>query len=96
MKRPTTLTVTVAGHKLALRSDLPAETVEGFARELDQRIREIQSRSRVVDTQQVALLAALQMAEALHVERSATAELKRRIRDKTNALLRSLTRGAAV
>jgi cell division protein ZapA len=94
MKR--SVTVNVAGQRLVLRSDVDEATVQELADEVGQRMRTVQAHGRAVDTQQVALLVALQLAEELQRERAATAELKRRVRDKSRALLAQLAREAGV
>lgn len=94
MKR--SLTVNVAGQRLVLRTDVDDQTVQALAGDVGERMRAAQAHGRAVDTQQVALLVALQLAEELHRERAATAELKRKIRDKSRALLAQLAREAGV
>lgn len=94
MKR--SVTVNVAGQRLVLRTDADEATVHALAAQVGDRMRAAQGQGRAVDTQQVALLVALQLAEELHRERAAIGELKRRIRDKGRALLAQLAREAGV
>jgi cell division protein ZapA (FtsZ GTPase activity inhibitor) len=54
---------------------------------LDGRIKELQKQTRAADTQSLAVLAALQITEDLFKERRTLAELKRRIRERSRALL---------
>jgi cell division protein ZapA len=90
------VTVTIAGQKFVLRSDADEETVKELAGYVDARIREIQRLTRTADTQSVATLAALQIAEELFGEREAQALLRKKIRDKSQALLQYLEREARV
>jgi cell division protein ZapA len=85
--------VQIAGQRYVLRSDDgEEESVRQLAAYVDARIREIQRVSRTSDTQAVATLAALQIAEELFGERRATAELRRKIREKGRLLLQLLER----
>jgi cell division protein ZapA len=93
MKRQ--VAVQIAGQRYVLRSDDgEEETVRELAAYVDARMREIQRQSRTSDTQAVATLAALQIAEELFGERKAAAELKRKIREKGELLLQFLEREA--
>jgi cell division protein ZapA len=90
------ITVTIAGQRFVLRSDTDEETVKELATYVDARIREIQRATRTADTQSLATLAALQIAEELFGEREAQAVLRKKIRDKSQALLQFLEREARV
>ena len=94
MKRA--VTVVIAGQKYVLRSDADEATVKELAAYVDARIREIQRQTRTADTQALATLAALQIAEELFGEREAQAALRKRIRDKSQSLLQFLEREARV
>lgn len=94
MKR--SVAVQIAGQRYVLRSDEDDETVQRLATFVDARIKNIQKQTRTVDTQMVAVLAALQIAEDLFAERRASAELKKKIRDKSQALLQALERDARI
>lgn len=94
MKR--SITVQVAGQRLVLRTDADERGVQQLAAMVDERVREVQRQGRVIDTQQVALLVALQLAEELQRERTAAEDLKAKIRDKGQALLAHLAREAGV
>ena len=50
-------------------------------------MKEIQKQTRAADTQSLAILAALQITEELFKERRTLAELKKRIRERSRALL---------
>ncbi len=94
MKR--SLSVDIAGQRYALRSDGDDAFVRKIAAEVDARVREIQAGGRGVDTQQVAILAALQFAEALERERQAHALLKAKVKERGEALLKLIERQALV
>jgi cell division protein ZapA len=87
--------VQIAGQRYVLRSDDGEEkAVHELAAYVETRIRDIQRQSRTSDTQAVATLAALQIAEELFAERRATSELKNKIREKGRLLLQFLEREA--
>jgi cell division protein ZapA len=93
MKRQ--VAVQIPGQRYVLRSDDGEEdAVREVAAYVDARIRDIQRLTRNADTQAVATLAALQIAEELFGERRATAELKKKIREKSQLLLQFLEREA--
>ena len=94
MKRQ--VTVHIAGQKFVLRTDTDEDAVKQLASYVEGRIRDIQRQTRTADTQAVATLAALQIAEELFGEREAQAALKKKIRDKGQALLQFLEREARV
>ena len=94
MKRP--VSVQIAGQRYVLRSDADEEQVRELAAFVDARIREVQRTGRTVDTQAVATLVALQIAEELFEARRATADLKKKIRDKGRLLLQLLEREARI
>jgi cell division protein ZapA len=94
MKRP--VTVMIAGQKYTLRSDEDEQKVRALAAFVDQRFREVQKQSRAADTQDVAILTALRIAEELFADRAETGKLKRQIREKGQALLQFLERQGGV
>ena len=94
MKRP--VTVMIAGQKYTLRSDAGEESVRALAAFVDGRFREVQKQSRAADTQAIAILTALRIAEELFADRAETGALKRRIREKGQALLSFLERESGV
>jgi cell division protein ZapA (FtsZ GTPase activity inhibitor) len=53
---------------------------------------EVRGVSKSVETQRLALLAALGLAEELYRERGAREKLRRRVREKTDRLLADLDR----
>jgi cell division protein ZapA len=90
------VTVQIAGVKYALKTDEDERWVKSVAALVDERFREIQKKARTPDTQAVAMLTALQIAEELFRERRDTSELRKRIREKSQSLLDVLTREARV
>jgi cell division protein ZapA len=90
------VTVQIAGVRYALKTDEDERWVKAVASLVDERFREIQKKARTPDTQAVAMLTALQIAEELFRERRDTSELRKRIREKSQSLLDVLTREARV
>ncbi len=90
------VTVQIAGVRYALKTDEDERWVKAVAALVDERFREIQKRARTPDTQAVAMLTALQIAEELFRERRHLGELRKKIREKSQSLLDVLTREARV
>ena len=85
MKTP--VAVQIAGQRFVLRGDEDERATRDMAAYLDGRIKELQKQTRAADTQSLAVLAALQITEELFKERRASADLKKRIRERSRALL---------
>jgi len=81
------VTVQVAGQRYTLKTDDDDKLVRSLAAYVDTKFRDIQRASRSPDTQSVAILTALQLAEELFQMRGETVDLKKRVREKTRALL---------
>jgi cell division protein ZapA len=94
MKR--SVTVQIAGVRYALKTEEDDKWVKAVAAFVDGKIREVQKHTRTVDTQAVAVLTALQIAEELFNERRQSTELRKKIRDKSQSLLDALAREARV
>jgi cell division protein ZapA len=92
MKR--SVTVQIAGVRYALKTEEDDRWVKSVAAFVDGKIREVQKHTRTVDTQAVAVLTALQIAEELFNERRQSSELRKKIRDKSQSLLDALAREA--
>jgi cell division protein ZapA len=92
MKR--SVTVQIAGVRYALKTEEDDRWVKAVAAFVDGKIREVQKHTRTVDTQAVAVLTALQIAEELFNERRQSSDLRKKIRDKSQSLLDALTREA--
>ena len=94
MKR--SVTVQIAGNRYTLKTDEDDRWVKSLAAFVDGKMREAQKSTRTVDTQSVAVLTALQIAEELFAERRETRELRNSIREKSQSLLDYLEREARV
>jgi cell division protein ZapA len=94
MKRQ--IAVNIAGQRYVLRSDEDEGDVKEIAAFVDGRIRELARQTRATDTQTLAVLAALQIAEELFAHKRTHEELKRKVRDKSRSLLQALERGARI
>jgi cell division protein ZapA len=94
MKR--SVTVQIAGVRYALKTEEDDRWVKTVAAFVDGKIRDVQKHTRTVDTQAVAVLTALQIAEELFNERRQASELRKKIREKSQSLLDVLAREARV
>ena len=94
MKR--SVTVQIGGARYALKTDEDDRWVKAVAAFVDGKFRDTQKHTRTVDTQAVAVLTALQIAEELFRERRNGRELRKKIREKSQSLLDCLTREARV
>jgi len=90
MKR--SVTVQIAGVRYALKTEEDDRWVKQVAAFVDAKMRDVQKHTRTVDTQAVAVLTALQIAEELFNERRETGDLRKKIRDKSQSLLDVLAR----
>ena len=59
------VTITIRGKQYTVRGDDSAEDVEAVARDLDQRLEEVATRTRSFDEYTIALLTALNLASEL-------------------------------
>jgi cell division protein ZapA len=85
MKTP--INVLIGGQRFALRGDQDERLMREMAAYVDGRMKELQKQTRTADTQSLAVLAALQITEELFKERRAREELRRRVKERSNALL---------
>jgi cell division protein ZapA len=90
------ISVQIAGVKYTLKTDEDERWVKSIAAFVDGKIREAQKHGRTVDTQAVAVLTAMQIAEELFTERRLTRELRKSIRERSQSLLDYLEREARV
>jgi cell division protein ZapA len=90
------VTVQIAGVKYALKTDGEERWVKSVAAFVDGKFRDVQKQARTPDTQAIAMLTALQIAEELFLERQRSGELRRTIREKSQSLLDCLVREARV
>jgi cell division protein ZapA (FtsZ GTPase activity inhibitor) len=87
--------VQVAGQTLALRTDASTTYLRELAKMVDDRLAEVREKHgsgdrRVVSTQALALLCALQLADELHQAEDRHGELRRDVRARTERILRHL------
>ncbi len=94
MKTP--INVQIGGQRFALRGDQDERLMREMAAYVDGRMKELQKQTRTADTQSLAVLAALQITEELFKERRAREDLRKRIRDRSNALLQLVETRARV
>jgi len=94
MKR--SVTVQVAGQRLTLKTDDDDRQIKALAAYVDAKFRDAQRASRLPDTQAVAVLTALQIAEELFQARADLGGLKKKVRERSEALLDYLTREARI
>lgn len=86
------MAVHIAGQRYVLKSDADEQYVHSLASYVDDRIRDVQRSTKQVSTHQVAILAALQIADSLFRERRGRAELRKRVRDQSRRLLDAIAR----
>jgi cell division protein ZapA (FtsZ GTPase activity inhibitor) len=84
--------IALAGTKFVLKTDASPGTIEQAARLVEQKLEQVRQVSKSVETQRLALLAALGLAEELCRERQARERLRRQVREKTDRLLGDLDR----
>lgn len=94
MKSP--VVVNIGGHRYTLRSDEDEKVVREMAAHVDKHLRDVQKQTRAADTQSLAILTALQITEELWKTRRATADLKKRVREKGKAILQMIEREGRV
>ena len=79
--------VHIAGQRYVVRSDADETYVRTLAGYVDERINEVRSSSKLIPTQKLAILAALNVADDLFKERRKRAQLKSRVREKSKVVL---------
>lgn len=82
--------VSVAGQKIALRTDAKPKYVKELASFVSAKMEEVKSGGKTVTTQSLALLAALQIADELYQLRKSQEQLKRQVKERTQRILRYL------
>lgn len=85
MKEP--VAVDIAGQRYVVRSEADETYVRTLASYLDEQIGELKRSAKVVPTQKLAVLAALNIADELFRERLKRAELEQQVRQRSRALL---------
>lgn len=81
------VSVQVAGQRYTLKTDDDDRLIKLVAAYVDAKFRDVQRASRSPDTQAVAILTALQVAEELFQTRQEAADIKKSVREKTRTLL---------
>ena len=82
--------VEIFGQQYGLRAEASEEHVRQVARLVDERMREVASRTRAVATLQIAVLAALDLASDLLEEREARRALVRSVESRCAGLVRRI------
>lgn len=85
MKR--SFAVTIAGQRISLKSDADESYVQLLAELVDEKVRELGPRGARSSASEVALLAALRIADELLRERKRRAELRQQVRTQAQRLL---------
>ncbi|RLA92607.1 MAG: cell division protein ZapA [Deltaproteobacteria bacterium] len=78
--------VEIFGQRYPLRSDAPEGYVREVAGFVDQKMREVAERTGAVSTLQVAILAALHIAEEYIRDRRNSEEMRKRLRERVERL----------
>jgi len=84
------VTVEVYGQRFNVRTDQSEEFLESISAQITEKLRVIKKATGYVETGQIALLALLDMADDLHREREAHAQLKKRINEQGAKLLQQI------
>ncbi len=82
--------VEIFGQQYGLRAEVSEEHVRQVARLVDERMRDVASRTRAVATLQIAVLAALDLASDLLEEREARQALVRSVESRCAGLVRRI------
>lgn len=93
MKR--SVSVTVAGLKFQLKTEADEAYVAALARLVNDRYDEAKQNARTMPTHQIALLAALNLADELLRTRRDSKAFRAKIRERSRALMTLLERGSA-
>jgi cell division protein ZapA len=83
------------GQRLTVLSDTDEERVKDIVDFVNRKLEEVRDSSKRVQTDQIALLAALNIAEELFRERQKSAALRRRVRERSVKLLAAIDQVAA-
>jgi cell division protein ZapA len=88
------VTVEVAGLKFQLKTDADEAYVKSLARFVTEKVEEVRSSSRTIATHNLALLAAMNIADDLFRSRRVSKEFRQRVRDKSRRVLEILEKEA--
>ena len=84
------VTVSLAGQKFSIKSEHPEQHLHQLAAYVDRKVRELQRLSKTVGTHQLALLAAMNIADELFTAETRQREFKGRVSRKGETLLRAV------
>jgi cell division protein ZapA len=84
------VTVNIGRQQFSLRTDANPSYVKELAAYVDQKLSDARQSGRTITTQSLALLAAMSIADELHQLRASHEALKRKVREKSKRILRSL------
>lgn len=84
------VTVSLAGHRFSIKSEHPEAHLHSLAAYVDRKVRELQRLSKTVGTQQLALLAAMNIADELFNAEQRQREFKQRVGRKSETLLKAV------
>ena len=85
------LTVQIAGAPFKVRSDADETYIRTLASYVNDKMKEVRQSTRSVSTHELAMLAAMNIADDLFQERQKRQRLRRTVRDRSRALLSALT-----
>ena len=88
------VTLEVAGQKFRLKTDAEEAYVRSLAEYVNGKIEEAKQGARAVATQSIALLVALNIADELFQAKDRDAVFRRRVREKSKAILELLRKEA--
>jgi len=88
------VTVEVAGLKFQLKTDADEAYVKSLARYVTEKMDEARNSARMLPTQHLALLAALNVADELFQSRRDAKVFKQKVRDKSRTILEILEKEA--
>jgi cell division protein ZapA (FtsZ GTPase activity inhibitor) len=82
--------VSLAGHKLRLKTDAKPRYVKELTDYVNAKIDQARASGKIVTTQALALMAALTIADELHQARAEKSELEKQVRERAQRILRTL------
>ena len=85
-----TIPVQILGHEYRIRSDADEDSIRRAAAMVDETMARVRDRTGTVDTQSVAVLAALNIADDYFRSLEESREFKRQVASKSRALLSEL------
>lgn len=89
-RTPRTMNLTLFGQRLSVRSDAEESQVREVVDFVNRRLETIRDGTKRVQTDQIALLAALNLAEELFEERARGERLRKKVRERSRRLLASI------